>query len=115
MSDLRTFLEKFGRFQEAVRQKDPWLAGRITNATIGLLEVRPPLSEITPRDIVFMGPMLAGYAQRILSGESVEAVSRDVPDKAPGSSSRSRKQGDRGHGGQSGGSWDNAVRRYEGD
>jgi hypothetical protein len=112
---LYPFLEKLVEFQEAVRRKDPWLAGRITTIALALLKRKGPVSNLSEEELACMGPKLAPYARRLFQGESPQSVARDVPacvsNRVP---SQQRDPGgkDLGNGD---GSRDNANRLHEGE
>jgi hypothetical protein len=112
---LYDFLEKLGQFQESVRQKDAWLAGRITTVAMELLEKKGAASRISYEELTRLGPKLALYARRLFQGESVESVVQDVPmhtaSRIPSSGNR-REGTDRG---DWDGTWDNVHRLTEGE
>lgn len=115
--DNKLIVERIFAFAIAVRGRNDAIALALQRATIPLLEYGGPLISASRDDllgIAGIGPTTVQFIQRIIAGEDIDAVVAKVPriQRNPQQRPSNYQSKDRGNWD---GSWDNAVRRLEGD
>jgi len=115
--DNKVIVERVFQLQTAVQGKNIGTALALRRAIVPLLQYRKPLTSAKPQALLALdgiGPKVVGLIERVIAGESVNAIAASVP-SIPTIPQRRAGSGGAAERGNWDGSWDNTVRTVEGD